>query len=144
VKALASLVTTVVFFLGWLSAPRAVLTEPLLALPPCAHKVRLLRCAIPADSRKGFLVGNVTSALPREVSENWCVRALSLLQPSSHPILSRLTSFILPWFSSWIGFPLRHGHGKSTCFIFKKSVFLAWSLDYQKSHSAASRAGRAE
>ena len=32
----ASLVTTVVFFLGWLSVPRAVLTEP-LAVPPGAQ-----------------------------------------------------------------------------------------------------------
>lgn len=58
----ASLVTTVVFFLGWLSVPRAVLTKPLLAVPPGAQStVRLLRCAIPADSRKGFLpLGNLT------------------------------------------------------------------------------------
>lgn len=51
----ASLVTTVVFFLGWLSVPRAVLTEPLAVPPGAQSTVRLLRCAIPADSRKGFL-----------------------------------------------------------------------------------------
>jgi hypothetical protein len=76
----ASLVTTVVFFLGWLSVPRAVLTEPLA--PGAQSTVRLLRCAIPADSRKGFLppISGVTFFLRRLLSFERAVGIAKLSQ----------------------------------------------------------------